>query len=192
MNRDVYWTPLDGPGLEHCRLMSADDVIVADSQSLHIFDGEALRITYTLRLDGGWRVMDMALGIEGKGAWHLQSDGEGHWTAGGNPIAELDGCVDVDISITPFTNTLPIRRLDLAVGAAQELRVAYVKLPDMTLQAVAQRYTCLEKSDEGSRYRYEGLTTGATADLAVDADGLVLDYPQAFKRAWSSETATAE
>lgn len=192
MNRDVYWTPLDGPGLEHCRLMGAGDVIVADSQSLRVFDGEAMRLTYTLRMNAAWCVTDLALGIEGKGAWHLQSDGNGHWTTGGKAIADLDGCIDVDISITPFTNTLPIRRLDLAVGASQEFRVVYVKLPDMTLQAVGQRYTCLEKSDTGGRYRYEGLTTGAIADLAVDADGLVLDYPDAFKRAWSAETATAE
>jgi len=47
---------------------------------------------------------------------------------------------------------------------------------------VMQRYTCLERGDDGSLYRYEGLGTGFVTNLPVDPDGLVLDYPDIFRR----------
>jgi len=31
---------------------------------------------------------------------------------------------------------------------------------------------------------YEGLFSNVTADLPLDADGLVLDYPQSFRRVY--------
>lgn len=48
-----------------------------------------------------------------------------------------------------------------------------------------QRYTFLEKNAEGGVYRYENLASGYTADLNVDAQGLVIDYPGDWKRVWS-------
>jgi hypothetical protein len=45
-----------------------------------------------------------------------------------------------------------------------------------------QRYTCLEKSDRGGLYRFLSLDGEFTADLPVDAGGLVLDYPGLFRR----------
>jgi hypothetical protein len=88
----------------------------------------------------------------------------------------------VDIAVTPFTNTLPIRRLGLAATESAELSVAYFKRTELQAWPDPQRYTCLEKSDEGGLYRYLSLDGGFTADLPVDGDGLVVDYPGLFKR----------
>ena len=54
----------------------------------------------------------------------------------------------------------------------------------MRVEPTRQRYTCLERGEYDGRYRYEdeGLFQGFTADLSVDADGLVLDYPGLFRR----------
>ena len=52
----------------------------------------------------------------------------------------------------------------------------------MEVTPVRQRYTCLEARPDGGLYRYEGFSTGFVADLPVDADGLVLDYPGVFRR----------
>jgi hypothetical protein len=88
----------------------------------------------------------------------LSADGKGKWfNAMGIPLAGLDGCIDIDISATPFTNTLPIRRLQLERGAAQVLRVAYIPVPALKPGAVEQRYTCLQPNQ---LCRYEGLTSG--------------------------------
>ena len=103
--------------------------------------------------------------------------------AGGHPLPDLQGCIDVYIRVTPATNTLPIRRLGLAVGDSRDIAVAYVPLPqgagDLRPRRVMQRYTRL---DGPGRYRYEGLDSGFVAEIEVDAAGLVLDYPGVFRR----------
>lgn len=188
MNRDVYWAPVDGTGLEHCNLIGDGETTVADGSVLGLKDGKPFRLRYTIRLDSAWRVRDLALGCEGVGSWHLVGDGAGNWRAGGEqPLAELEGCIDIDISATPFTNTIAIRRLDLAAGAAGEVRVGHIDVPAMTMQAVPQRYACLEVSPAGGRYRHEALSRDFTADLPVDRDGLVIDYPAAFRRVWPAD-----
>jgi uncharacterized protein len=48
-----------------------------------------------------------------------------------------------------------------------------------------QRYGCLEAQADGGLYRFEALPSGFTAELPVDAEGLVIDYPGLFRRAWS-------
>jgi uncharacterized protein len=93
----------------------------------------------------------------------------------------------VDISATPFTNTLPIRRMELLPGQAYELTVAYIAVPEMETKPVRQRYTCLEVRPYGKLYRYESLSSGYTTELWVDNDGLVIDYPGVFKRVWTQE-----
>ncbi len=90
----------------------------------------------------------------------------------------------MDISQTPFTNTLPIRRLGLGPGESAEISVAYVDGTQLQPWPEPQRYTCLEEGGRrGGLYRFLSLDGGFTADLPVDADGLVLDYPGLFKRA---------
>lgn len=114
------------------------------------------------------------------------SDGEGHWaTADGRAVNYLEGCEYVDISATPFTNTLPIGRLGLAPGESADICVAYLDGADLQPWPEPQRYACLEKDDQGGLYRFLSLDGGFTADLPVDADGLVVDYPGLFRRAFS-------
>jgi uncharacterized protein len=116
----------------------------------------------------------------------LLADGEGRWNGrGGEPVPELDGCIDVDISATPFTNTLPIRRLGLESGESEELMITYVRVPELLVGPERQRYGCLETQTDGGLYRFEALPSGFTAELPVDAEGLVIDYPGLFRRAWS-------
>jgi uncharacterized protein len=120
---------------------------------------------------------------EGKSEVKASSDGRGSWTGpDGRAIEFLKGCLDVDVMATPFTNTLAIRRLGLAVGEAREIEVAYVRIPDLELSRARQRYTCLEKNGEGAHYLYESLEGDFKAELAVDVEGLVLAYQGVWER----------
>jgi uncharacterized protein len=157
-------------------------------------EGEPLRATYEIRGDARWRVRSVTLRLLNGDdrAVRLLADGEGRWTTdAGAVLSALHGCVDVDISATPFTNTLPIRRLALEPGASAELRVAYLSVPDLGLSVDEQRYTCLERHARGARFKYESLdTSGFTAEVTVDADGLVTDYSGLFRRIWSDGRET--
>ena len=45
----------------------------------------------------------------------LRADGAGNWSDGiDSPLSHLNGAIDVDLSASPFTNTLAIRRLSLS------------------------------------------------------------------------------
>src|SRR5262245_2259538 len=183
--RTICWTPTwnkgqAGVGLEH--LLLADGV--ADSIVL-AFDEEhgPFRLTYRLAWDESWRLRDAELVVAMAGVTRslsLQTDGRGHWRHGdGWAIDELDGCVDIDIWPTPFTNGFPVRREPMAIGERRQFRMAWIFAPDLTVHPKPQAYTRLADR----LYLFENLDgSGFRAELAVDEDGIVLDYPDLFRR----------
>ncbi len=191
MERQIMWSPWTGPGLEHLRLLQQQDGIIADSFILGVQEQGPFRVRYELHCTPQWRLRTVHISLlsESPQTLDLFTDGEGVWTTGERePIPSLQGCLDVDISATPFTNTLPIRRLALQPGTNTILRMAYIAIPEMHVEATQQRYTCLEVTASGGRYLYESLEHGVSsfaAELPVDRDGLVLNYPELFKRVWT-------
>lgn len=188
MIETVRWTEWDGSGLEHCALEVGSDGARAEGVVVGGRGDVPYGAHYLVRCDRDWRTREVRLAYAGSLAMRVEADGEGRWfdaRSDGAPIPALDGCLDVDIGVTPFTNTLPIKRLRLTEGASETIRAAYVPLPSqieggrLLPRPADQRYTCLEV---GRRYRYEGLFRGFAAELAVDRRGLVLDYPDTFRR----------
>ena len=101
---------------------------------------------FAIRCDAAWHVRDLEIADLGgrSTTLALASNGMGRWTDGsGAHLPALDGCLDVDLSATPFTNTLPIRRLALAPGWATEITVVYVEVPLLRVGVARQRYRCL-------------------------------------------------
>ncbi len=185
MERNVLWQPWDDAGIEHLRLTESDDGAIADSMLIRVFDAKPVRMRYEIRVDAGWRVRsaDIDLWDPERRRLTLRSDGQGSWSDGaGNPLPDLFGCIDIDLTATAFTNTLPIRRLGLKPGEADVIDVAYIRVPELTVESVKQRYACLEQRESGASFRYEGLATGFRTELDVDDAGLVLDYPGIFRR----------
>ena len=167
-------------GLEHLLLTgnTADSSLLAFSE-----EGAAFRFAYRLTWDDAWRLHDADLFVATNGSTRsldLRTDGEGHWWArNGSPIDELDGCIDIDIWPTPFTNTFPIRRNGMSIGERREFQMAWVFAPDLTVRPQRQAYTRLAER----LYLFENLDgSGFKADLPVDDDGVVLDYPELFER----------
>ena len=178
------WSAWRRPGLGHLRLAVRDSGVVADGLVLGVAEGRPFRIAYDVRCDADWRVRAARVGVPGEPPRvELLSDGEGNWKwPDGRAVTYLEGCEYVDISGTPFTNTLPIRRLGLAPGESAEIAVAYFEGTELQPWPEPQRYTRLETGDGGETYRFVSLDGGFTADLPVDQNGLVLDYPGLFRR----------
>ena len=183
--RTICWTPIwnkcrEGVGLEHLLLTDhvADSVVLA-------FDEEhgPFRLTYRLAWNESWQLRDAELVLNTERSTRsltLQADGLGHWRYGdGRDIHELHGCLDIDIWPTPFTNSFPIRREPMAVGERRQFRMAWVYAPDLTIRPQPQAYTRLADR----LYLFENLDgSGYSAELRVDEDGIVLDYPDLFRR----------
>lgn len=183
--RTICWVPRwnkdrMGVGLEHLLLAegTADSVVLAFDE-----DHGPFRLSYRLRWDATWRLRAAELVVEmeqSRRSLSLQTDGQGHWQDGeGCAIDELEGCLDIDIWPTPFTNSFPIRREPIGIGERREFLMAWVFAPDLTVHPQPQAYTRIGER----RYFFENLDgSGFEAELPVDEDGIVLDYPDLFDR----------
>jgi hypothetical protein len=187
--RTICWTPTwnkdrEGIGLEHLVL----DGRVADSVVL-AFDDEhgPLRLIYRLAWDESWCLREADLSVTtdlSTRSIRLITDGKGHWRDDdGRTRDDLEGCLDVDIWPTPFTNTFPIRREPMGVGERRQFRMAWIFGPDLTVRPQPQAYTRVADR----LYLFENLDgSGFKAELPVDADRIVLDYPDLFRRVGDS------
>lgn len=135
---------------------------------------------YSIFCRKNWTVQEVKITVLGGKSLTLQADGHGNWTdKNGNPLPALNGCLDIDISATPFTNTLPIRRLMLEKNERKEISVVYIAIPSLTYQVAKQAYTCIEPQ---KRYLYEGILRSFKEELEVDLYGIILRYPNIFQR----------
>ena len=76
---------------------------------------------FSIDLDRHWttraaRVSELA--YDGTRRVLLEADGGGHWWVNGAEAPDLDGCFDIDLGASAFTNALPIRRLGIEVGSS--------------------------------------------------------------------------
>lgn len=180
MRHDVVWERTGPMGLEHLALHVGEDDIRADGLLVLDLGGDVVRVRYAIDLGRDWRTRAARLALDRGGPVvrrTLARRGEA-WSVDGAARPDLAGAFDIDIAGTPFTNTMPLRRLALATGVPEAIRVAYVGLPGLEVGLAEQEYTRL--GDGAVRYR--GLGTGFEAVIAADAAGLVVDYPPIWRR----------
>ncbi len=170
----MLWRNGSDGGLDRCSFQAGPNGFRLSGTALLVADDMPYEVRYTVMADQRWRTRSVGVHVQAPDGEDqrlaLSADGEGGWLLGREPLPHLQGALDVDLAVTPATNTLPIRRLSLATGASAELVVAYVPLLDLSLERLDQRYERL--ADD--RYRYSN--PGFAAELVVDADGLVRGY----------------
>jgi hypothetical protein len=131
-------------------------------------------VHYVVRVDEQWRLRqfllfrdqeepDLWLGVNPAGQW-----GE----INGAYRPELDGCIDLALTCTPFTESLPMKRLLLGVGDAAEVVVALVDEETLQVTPTVRRYERIAER----RWVVDGV------ELEVDDHDLVLDHPGRFRR----------
>jgi hypothetical protein len=134
----------------------------------------------------GWR-RRLALARDGDGTWRCEAaaEGEVELPPPGGRLAGLDEALDCDLGLSPLTNLMPVRRAGLERGpGALDIVAAWVSSPDLSLHVSAQRYEHVRREGGGAVVRYadRGAHDGFVADLVLDADGLVLEYPGLARR----------
>ncbi len=180
----VRWMPLaeDGQpqeGLQHFELEQDGNTIIISGVVIGELEGRRFGVNVSMLLDECWRVLTVSV-TGGPRDLYLRSNGKGRWRTPDGPLPQFNGIFDIDLQASPITNTLPIRRLGLTKGMGpQPLSVVYIPFDTFEPFVHEQRYTCLE---DGRLYRYENADGSFAADLHVDQNGLVLDYPTLFTR----------
>ncbi|HYH91622.1 MAG TPA: putative glycolipid-binding domain-containing protein [Candidatus Saccharimonadales bacterium] len=158
---------------EHCTLAVRDSGLSLIGTVLGSEGGVPVRDEYRVLADGAGvttavHVRDLR-GFDQR-VLTAERSAKGAWTVDGSPAKKLKGCSDIDLGCSPSTNTLPIRRLRLAVGASSTIQVALVRFPELEVVKVAQTYSRLDE------YTYRFSSGGFSAELTVDDDGLVAAY----------------
>lgn len=176
LSRDILWSSVEDEGFEHLRLLREGGRIIADGVVVRRDERSSYRAAYRIECDEAWRIREVAVTAAGGARLELRSGGNGQW----DDRPDLGGCHDVDLEASPFTNTLAINRLKLAVGTSAEIAVVFLTPREAGAQRMMQRYTRLAES----RYLYESMESDFKAELPVDADGLLLEYPNWFRRVW--------
>jgi hypothetical protein len=198
----LFWERRDTTGSEHT-LVDARTGLYARGTQLAV-DPIAYTCRYELQTDPSWTTTRFDVSTEGAGwartvrlelaagRWRTttseQGDLDAALTAAGHAGAGLPGtedpdllygAFDVDLTGSPLTNTLPIRRLNLLkaeAGVAHRLSVAWVIVPSLEVIQADQIYTPL---GEGMvRFANETFS----ANIQVDDDGFVVDYPGLARR----------
>lgn len=179
VRRTLTWQPASGRGFERAEVTLGPEGLVAVGHVIG-HDPDPFEVTYHIETDSGWRTRFVSVVEAQTGASvELRVSADGTWTdCEGRILHHLAAAVDVDISATPLSNTLPVRRLALEVGESADIVTAYVEVPGLRVVADPQRYTRLLPAV----YRYESLDSDFQRDVVVDEDGFVLDYPGLFTR----------
>ena len=172
--RRVSWRRSDEtPTDEHCAMTVRDTGLALVGTVLGAEDQVPVRVEYRVLADQAGlttaaHVRDLR-GFEQR-TIALTRDAKGNWTVDGKAVRALKGCTDVDLGCSPSTNTLPIRRLRLAIGASHTIKAAWLRFPELTVVKADQTYTRLDEFT----WRYASGTF--SAELTVDDEGLVTDY----------------
>jgi hypothetical protein len=177
MATTILWQDVETAALDRCRLEVGPGGLRLSGIVLTAAHGTPLDVRYLVEADRDGLTRRVELELDGGSIRRvLLADGGGRWRWEGGPeLAEVAGSLDVDLAVTPATNTLPVRRLGLEVGQAAELGMAWVQFPDLEVLASDQRYERLAHD----RWRFS--TGDFEAELVVDPDGLVLDYGGLFR-----------
>ena len=181
--RKVAWKGITDESLEHLELTNSKDVIKAHSNINGSTEGKIYSVNYDIEVDHNWSVQYFAIEYQIdsirsniKGAkiennkWEIIKDNTAYrWS--------FDF---IDISVTPFTNTLPIRNLNLKTGEEKIIDVLYIDIVENDMKVLNQKYHRITDRV----FRFENVPNDFEAEIEVDEFGLVTYYPSLFIRVY--------
>src|SRR4030095_6765301 len=179
--QSILWRSIHLPGHEACRLFSHRAEWHLEGTAVFSHLHQPCRLSYFVVCDKEWNttrasvsgwVAETAVDID------LVVDREHRWRLNGIEQPAVAGCVDIDLNFSPSTNLLPIRRLNLEVGATGAVRAAWLRFPSFAVEPLYKSYTRLESR----LYRYESAGGRFVAEVTVDETGLVVNYGDIWSR----------
>jgi len=175
------WQRVQGTGLERFELLQAEDGWVLRGTILALEEQGPAQADYEIQCDAAWNTKRAEISLRdgiAERSIRLAIE-DGRWYAGGDEQEAVRGSIDIDLGWSPSTNTLPIRRLGLAIGESSGLvTAAWVRFPELVLEPLPQEYERLAEQ----RYRYSSRGGAFTAELEVDEEGVIVDYEGIWRR----------
>ena len=175
------WRWITRTGMERFELQHRAQEWILRGTILLMEEGFPAEARYEVICDDSWRTRRADISLrDNSGERSLRIIVEdGLWFVNGCVIDAIAGCTDIDLEWSPSTNTLPIRRLPMAVGEKSgPIVAAWVRFPSLQLELLAQEYERIADN----RYRYTSSDGAFVAELIVDEEGLVTEYEGVWRR----------
>jgi hypothetical protein len=203
-NTALFWRRLDQAGAEHVLLderggtwhahgtmLAAAPVPFSCRYDVHT-DAAGATVKFEATVEGPNFVRSLRM-ERASARWRVTAGERGNLDAvlrrAGRAAAGLPGCedpgrlgnaLDVSLSQSPLTNTLPVRRLgllDAKPGTSRTVEVVWVLLPSLEVVDSLQNYTV------GAEGKLTYLSGSFSADITFDSTGYVTHYPGLAERA---------
>lgn len=181
MQTNLFWTGREYHSMENCLVSPSKNGITITSTLVGYYENKIYKVMYTIKTNNHWETLAFEINSQHSNKARLikfEGDGKGNWISEGQEAIQFKGCIDIDIPLTPFTNTLPINRLSLKQNETREIEVIYLDLLAQQIKRVKQKYVRLSLLE----YKYENIPNDFEAVIQVDESGFVVDYPQLFSR----------
>ncbi len=144
----ALWQDWSGDSIEYIVLNETLERICADSAIIRKDAENPFAARYEIVCDPEWRVRHVSVSLVGDDRGiELSSDGNGNWSDESGARDEFRGAIDIDISATPFTNTLPIRRLKLGTEQSADILTVYIHLPELGITPTRSAIPALRPAD---------------------------------------------
>lgn len=172
----ILWRRLDSPGHDGCRLDQTARGWQLAGTAVFVHDDQPAHLAYEITCASDWHAVEGRVrGWIGTRAleFRIRRTPDGAWSFNGAFASGFVECSDIDFGFTPATNLSQLRRVDLAVGQAADLPVAWLDVTSGHLEVLRQRY---ERRSQWT-YWYEAPRFSYAALLEVTPEGFVRRYP---------------
>jgi hypothetical protein len=180
MQTNILWSGIEYKSLENCIIDSDKSGVKINSTIIGFYHSKIYQVEYVIKVNERWETyycfVKSQIDKEIKIA-ELKKD-KNKWLVNGEYADRFDECMEVDIPLTPFTNSLPVNRLQLVDGQEKNIDVIYIDLLEDSIKKVKQKYRRIS----AEVYHYENVPNDFEAEITVDEAGFVIDYPQLFTR----------
>jgi hypothetical protein len=183
----MRWRRLDFAGREEARVEQTGDGWRLTGELDALEATMIAKLDYLIECEVDWRtrraiVSGVASGVPVR--FEFEADGEGHWMLNGAPLPLVDGALDIDLGFTPSTNLLPIRRLELAIGERANVRTAWLRFPEMRVEALEQSYW----RGAARVFHYDAVVDGERFQARLDTDEIGREI--LYEGLWIAEFAS--
>ncbi|MBP2616328.1 putative glycolipid-binding domain-containing protein [Chryseobacterium jejuense] len=178
--KTLIWQGIAFQSLEYFSLTKNDTAIKVISKIIGFYESKIYAVDYQLTIDPDWNIQEFTIESEINTVKNTLTGKkyQDEWEINNVINSDFKDFNFIDISLTPFTNTLPINNLKLAENDSQEIKVIYIDVLNSLVKPVTQQYT----RTAPHTYHYDNLQTDFKADILVDDSSLVVNYPKLFDK----------
>lgn len=179
MEKKRTWLGIDSISVEHFTNIEKEGSFHCKGELVGNKNNRIYGVEYQVVTTSNWETRFFDIRCQ-EGHRYFQLSGHklnDQWIIDEQEYPHFKECLDIDIALTPFTNTLPINRLNMAIGESKIIPVLYINPLEENFTLVQQEYTKLSENT----YHYKNIWSDFEATITLDAEGFVTEYPGLFK-----------